>query len=214
VFVTLFASVLAQVPIPNTYPGHFWGSPEAPVILECYFDHVCSDSAASWPTIQQVQAHYGSAQLLLVVHITALPYHRNAFFTQQAGDIVYQAKGDPAFFQFMTAVFNNQPPLQTPQTMNMTGNQIIQVLATYASPFVDQNDFVQGMALGSPYEEEAIADWKWATSKGVSGTPTFAVNGVFVQADQTWTLSDWEQILDPLFQQPAGKGRGKQHKQS
>lgn len=42
--------------------------------------------------------------------------------------------------------------------------------------------------------------WKFACSKGVLGTPTFFVNGVFVNGDPSWTLADWRQVLDPLLQ--------------
>lgn len=35
---------------------------------------------------------------------------------------------------------------------------------------------------------------------GVSGTPTFMVNDVLVDADPSWTVNDWKKLIDPLLQ--------------
>ncbi len=34
---------------------------------------------------------------------------------------------------------------------------------------------------------------------GIYGTPQYTVNGVKVNADQTWSVNDWRQLLDPLL---------------
>lgn len=34
---------------------------------------------------------------------------------------------------------------------------------------------------------------------GVSGTPMFYVNGVFVDAPSSWGLEEWKKLLDPLL---------------
>lgn len=41
--------------------------------------------------------------------------------------------------------------------------------------------------------------WKYATTRGVSGTPTFFVNDINVPADSTWTLQEWTALIDPLL---------------
>ncbi|KAJ8312989.1 hypothetical protein KUTeg_010362 [Tegillarca granosa] len=37
------------------------------------------------------------------------------------------------------------------------------------------------------------------TNGGVSGTPTFMVNDVLVNAYSSWTVTDWKTLIDPLL---------------
>ena len=34
---------------------------------------------------------------------------------------------------------------------------------------------------------------------GVAGTPTFFVNGVFINASPSWSLADWKSVIDPIL---------------
>jgi hypothetical protein len=34
---------------------------------------------------------------------------------------------------------------------------------------------------------------------GIYGTPQFMINGASSSADETWTLSEWRKLLDPLL---------------
>ena len=34
---------------------------------------------------------------------------------------------------------------------------------------------------------------------GIASTPTFLLNDITVEADPSWTLSDWQQVIDPLI---------------
>jgi len=202
--VMMASGVLGQGgnPIPDKFPGHLMGNPMAPVMLECYYDHMCQDSAYSWPIVQQVQQMYGADQLLLNVHMFTLPYFRNSFWVQQGGDIITQNKGENVFFQYLDAIFQNQLPLTGTYTMNITSNDVINLLAdNYATQFIDKETFMAGMAFYTQYEDDIIVNWKFAASRGVFGTPTFAVNGVFApQVQYNWTVNDWQQFLEPLFQ--------------
>ena len=46
----------------------------------------------------------------------------------------------------------------------------------------------------------ARASWKYGASRGVTGTPTFLLNGVAVaDATPSWTLDDWTKVIDPLL---------------
>jgi len=39
----------------------------------------------------------------------------------------------------------------------------------------------------------------YARTGGVSGTPTFFINGVAIDADPQWSVSDWQSLIDPLL---------------
>ena len=47
--------------------------------------------------------------------------------------------------------------------------------------------------------EDTRVSWKTGCSRSVTGTPSFFVNGVPVQADASWTLDQWTALLDPLY---------------
>lgn len=34
---------------------------------------------------------------------------------------------------------------------------------------------------------------------GVAGTPTFFINGVFVDASPSWSVNDWESVINPIL---------------
>jgi len=129
----------------------------------------------------------------------------------QGGDVIVLAKGETVFFQYMQTMFDNLLELNTQNTMNITGNDVVNMLADLSSDYIDKDTFLQGMTINDQNEEDIITYWKWAATRGVSGTPTFAVNGVMTDADQTWTLSDWENLLNPLYQSPAKHHRRKHH---
>ena len=66
---------VAQEPIPRTYDGYRLGSTDAPLLLEAFYDLMCPDSAASWPTVQEVMTHYGPDKLQFILHRFPLPHH-------------------------------------------------------------------------------------------------------------------------------------------
>lgn len=101
--ILLGASVFTQVPIPSRYDGFVIGEPSAPVVLEVYFDLVCSgelykanllgklvyftyffaDCQEVWPIMKDVMKYYGPQKIKFIMHSFPLPYHRNAFLTHQ-----------------------------------------------------------------------------------------------------------------------------------
>lgn len=55
------------------------------------------------------------------------------------------------------------------------------------------------MAYGSDFDAAARINWKYATTRGVYGTPMFFVNGVYVTDDASWTLQQWQSVINPLL---------------
>jgi len=193
------APVLTQPPIPSKYSGHPRGSPDGQVLLEVFYDHLCPDSKASWPTMKQVLSYYGN-KLDFYVHTFPLPYHRNAFYSTQAGLVVESAKGEDAWFQWLDLIFEHQDEFGTAATANITGTEVINQLAKYAAALgVDASTFSSGMQYGSIYDANARVDWKYATTRAIYGTPIFLVNGVFATDDSSWTFTQWKQLIDSLL---------------
>lgn len=50
---------------------------------------------------------------------------------------------------------------------------------------------------------DARINWKYATTRGIYGTPIFYVNGVWATDDSTWSFTQWRSLLDPLVSKTA-----------
>jgi len=189
----------AQVPIPNRPDGWQIGGPlSAPIVLDAFFDVLCPDCAGAWPTVKQLVSFYG-AKLAVNVHTFPLPYHFLGFPAAQAARVCVNGGADPTavldfFFAQQSNFWNNALDNATyTQVQAQLGEMLVLNKLTTAAAFV------KGMA--DPYvNNDARISWKYGCSRTVSGTPTFFVNGVFLNADPTWTLADWRSVLDPLLQ--------------
>jgi len=201
--VLLLVSVVGQTPIPTRPDGYASGPANAPVVLEAFFDLLCPDSAASWPTIQQVMANY-NGQLYFIFHTFPLPYHTFSFIANQGMHVLAHATNNsiPSLFSYATFFFKNQGIWYNTPTMNMSTTEVITSMAAAVGSqgLLPPIAFITGIA-DTTINYETRVSWKYACSRGqVTGTPTFLVNGVFVNADPSWTLADWKMIIDPLIQ--------------
>jgi len=196
-------SVNAQTPIPPRYDGFAFGGPSsAPILLEGFFDVLCPDCAAGWPTINKVIAHYGN-QLNFIMHTFPLPYHTNAFFANQGVHVVSKATMNISTVHAYTALmFANQANFWNAITMNMTVNQVIAAMGSLveSSGIMKGQDWIAGVNDANLNMDTRIS-WKYGCSRGVTGTPTFIINGVYTSADDTWTEQDWYTLIDGLLQQ-------------
>jgi protein-disulfide isomerase len=200
----LSAVVHAQtVPIPNRPDGYLLPSrsnTSALVQLDLYGDFMCPDTAAAWPIVSQVAQSYSASQLALRLHVFPLPYHMSSFTSAQGGKVVAAAGKD--VFLWMEAVFAHQTAFGNNATMNSTwlqvANQFGVLASTTAGVEIPAAQFVSGL-MNEDLNEDARVSWKIGCSRGVSGTPTFFVNGVRSAADETWTVAQWQALINPLL---------------
>ena len=82
----------------------------------------------------------------------------------------------------------------------MTPTQVIDSLASFVadSGFTSKDNFLAGMNNGDIAFQTRVS-WKYACSRGIVGTPTFLVNGVAIDADDSWTLAQWKALIDPIL---------------
>ena len=180
-----------NVPVYGTYPGWGVGSGRTGISVEIYLDLLCSDSQANNPIWEELLATPwldGTVQDQVFWHYTnvPLPYHVHAF---QVGQVV-------PYLQYLCAVDANQCGALD-QYKDFCYEQLDTVLSWTD---VSQDDFIaqwsQMVAEELSIDEQTIlglydrdtdiyntnmnvrAMWKYATSKGVSGTPTAYINGV------------------------------------
>jgi hypothetical protein len=146
----------------------------------------------------------------ITVHTFPLPYHNNAFRAAQAGHFARHVDfhGSGFFFEWMSTIFRAQETFGNSAIANMTEPEVIRAMAKIAAapgpggagPWTTVEEFTAGMS-DSALNGATRASWKYGCSRGVSGTPTFMINGVLVtQAQADWTVADWRNVIDPLLE--------------
>lgn len=195
------AGALAQTPIPTSPGDNAFGigAFDAPIVIDGFFDLLCPDCADTWPTVKQVLQAYGTKQLRLNFHTFPLPYHTYAFYANQGMHIVNDyAPGNT--WKYVDMMFNQQSNFWNPINMDNTTNEIVTAMSSLveSSKILDAKTFSAGLQ-NDTLNYATRVSWKYGTSRGVTGTPTFLVNGVVTSADPSWTLADWQSLLNPIL---------------
>lgn len=203
------------------------GDRSSPNRMDFFIDPFCEESAlGAWPTVLNLSDHYEKTApglLEIRVHLFPLAYTFGSFQTSQAIVAVYKLSGlkDANFFKALSHIWRN-PPFgifgYQDTFANMSKPEMSQFLADDLLPLfpsVSRTDFLREMNTQHLHFEETDlkasywltkAAWKYATTKGVFGTPTYFLNDVFipeigqsVHSQLAWQPSEWwqKQVLDP-----------------
>jgi hypothetical protein len=191
----------AQGPIPSGGPdGFIQGSYGVPIVIDAFYDFLCPDSAEMNTNFAEVQEFYGD-QMQFVMHTFPLPYHRNAFLVAQGANVVKNISGTTNVFNYMNQMFKVQNQFSTSATANFTMNKVINMIgnaAVDAGVIDSKKQMVDGLAYGNQFDSDTRTSWKYGCSRSVIGTPTMLVNGVYVAAQATWGLTEWQAVLGGL----------------
>lgn len=172
--------------------------------------------------MKKVVPKYQPTDLRLVHHLFPLPYHHNAFSVAQAAMTVAHALHPSKFQVWMETMYNNQEMYvrfypsfyhgnsfysfyNTP-TASQSQIQVTQQLKSLAMktfPELTLEQWNSGMSGhgGTKMDVLTRTAWKYACSRGVTGTPIFFINGVPVSAQSDWSVQQWIELLDPLIQE-------------
>ncbi len=53
--------------------------------------------------------------------------------------------------------------------------------------------------LNPAYNMNARLNWKLGCQRGVTGTPTIFINGALTGIDESWTVSEWQALINGLL---------------
>lgn len=140
------------------------GPDDALVTVVVFSDLECPFCSRVVPTLERVLEHYGNDVRVVFRH-TPLPFHARAMPAAEATMEAYAQRGAPGFWQMHDLIFENQRDLDDAS------------LERYAQLVgLDLTRFRAAMA--SHTHEAAIrADMAIGQRVGVSGTPSFFING-------------------------------------
>jgi len=194
----LGAALCTQIPpIPSKPEGFVLGPKNATVVLDVFYDHLCSASRDSYPGLY---AYWKSNQswLQLRIHILPLPYHYFAFEVMQAGKYIELNYPDK-YIPFIEYIYANQGTyLSKAKSQVYADNLATLAKDTSAATGVSQDEIANALA---------NKDVKWATrvsrafavSSRISGTPQYIVNGVYApDASENSSQGDWANYFQLL----------------
>lgn len=187
------APAFAQdIPVPARYDGFVVGDAAAPISLEAHFDPLCPDCAAAWPTVKNVMAHYGPSALKFNLHVFPLPYHWASYWASESLHVVNKLRPN-ATFALVDAWFVHQSDYWNAAVIDKSFRSTISSIGSFVQQYTGVGD-VATHIMESDYDRVTRISWKFGCARGVSGTPTFFVNGVRVGADSSWTEQDWYNV--------------------
>src|SRR3989344_3708702 len=161
-----------------TEEGMTKGIENSPITIIEYSDYQCPYCARAEATINDVLDEYGS-KIYFVYKDFPLPFHNNA---QKAAEASRCALEQGKYWEYHDALFKNQQSLDTNS------------LKTYAKSLgLDEAKFSECLD-SNKYTEKVKQDMEEGQSKGVTGTPTFFVNGKMLVGAQPFDA--FKEIID------------------
>ena len=161
-------------PIPVDSKDPMWGSRTAPVTIVLFSDYECPYCSRVEASLEQAKTAYGPDKIRIIWKNSPLPFHKNAKPAAEAGQGVFDLKGNDAFWKFHKNAFANQKDL-TPANFEKWA----------ADAGVDMAKFKAGLA-SHKWAEKVDKDNAVGKTAGVSGTPASFINGVSVSGAQPY----------------------------
>ena len=201
------AAARGQAPIPPSLDSIGWevGMRGSPMRIEIFGDFQCPDTKAAWTGWLKTFRQKYAANISIVFHPFPLPYHKNGFDAAQAAVVMTnRSLGGTTFVEASAALFAAQDSFQTDATIDKSQRQLFtEILAPVAASVgLPTKNFLQHMTNEDPANEQVRGAWKFGAQLGVSGTPSFAANGVVSDELATWTLAQWEAWAFPSKRVP------------
>jgi protein-disulfide isomerase len=163
----------SESPVPISSKNPMWGKRDAPVTIVEYSDFQCPYCSRVEPTLDQVRQAYGPEKVRIVWRNNPLPFHQNAKPAAEAAAGVFALAGSDGFWKFHDTAFKNQGALGDDSYAKWATDAGVKDLASYKA----------GLA-GHKWADAVDKDLNDGKAAGVQGTPSFFVNGVFINGAQ------------------------------
>lgn len=153
------------------------GNPDAAVTLVEYSDFQCPACASFQPVVAEILSKYGDKLKFEYKHFP-LPIHPHALAAAVAAEAAGQ---QDKFFEFHDLLFTNQ------KTWAAAGNPSTFFIQYAEELDLDLDTFKRHMN-STVLRDKARADFKDGQELGVSGTPSFYLNGEFLDPNEFKTI--------------------------
>ena len=156
---------------PGEFKGNFKGNMDAKIVMIEYSDFQCPYCGAAYPTVKQVVEKYGDKIKFQYRHFP-LPSHG---FAQKAAEASECAADQGKFWELHDKMFDNQQRLDTGSLKNYA--RTVGLNSTAFDNCVDSGVMSSRVSFDKSDGQTA----------GVSGTPTFFINGKKLVGSQPYS---------------------------
>jgi protein-disulfide isomerase len=179
-------------PIPVSSKDPMWGKRDAPVTIAIWSDFQCPYCSRVEPTLQQIKDTYGPDKVRMVWKNNPLSFHQNAKPAAEAAQGAFALGGNDAFWKWHDTAFKNQQSLGTDSYLKWAQDAGVKDTAAYKAG-LDSHKWADKV-------EKDLNDGKAA---GVTGTPAFFVNGVFING--ALPFDNYKKTIDQELQKAQAK---------
>jgi len=161
--------------VPPPDPDSPWkGAANAKVVIQMWSDYQCPFCKRVEPTVKQIEDEF-KGKVKIVWRDLPLPFHQDAPLAAQAAREAYIQKGNAGYWKFHEKAFE---AAGTPDGIKRPGlEKIAQEIG------LDMDKFKQALDSGKN-KARSDKDAEIANKAGVSGTPSFVINGYYVSGAQ------------------------------
>jgi protein-disulfide isomerase len=163
----------SESPVPVSSKDPLWGHRDAPVTIVVFSDFQCPYCSKVEPTLSQVRETYGPDKIRMVWKNNPLPMHPNAKPAAEAAQGVFALAGSDGFWKWHDTAFKNQGSLNADSFTKWAQDAGVKDAAAYKA----------GLE-GHKWADKVEKDLNDGKSAGVQGTPSFFVNGIFINGAQ------------------------------
>jgi protein-disulfide isomerase len=160
-------------PVPVSAADPQWGRRDALVTIVEFADFQCPFCTRASVTLNQLRETYGPDKLRIVWKNTPLPFHPNARPSAVAAMLLFERFGNDAFWMAHDAFFADQRRL----------DELPEEVAGRAGLPPGE---LQATSARRNAEAKVDADIALGKEAGVTGTPAFFLNGVFLSGAQPY----------------------------
>lgn len=165
-----------DVPPPEA-DNAYKGGKDAKVVIQLWSDFQCPFCKRVEPTVTEIEKEYGN-KVKIVWRDLPLPFHQEAPGAAQAAREAYAQKGNAGFWKFHEKLFEAAGSPDGLKRPNL--DKIAQEVGLDMAKFKDAMD-------SGKHKARVEKDAEVANKAGVSGTPSFVINGYYISGAQPLT---------------------------
>ena len=199
----LFSAILSlscAIQTPNQHLGYnMAGNRTMDIFIDVFYDNLCSDCVENSPVLAQlVTQAFLKGRVGVAINIFPLPYHHNSFFAAWAGETIKHTNPEQ-FIPYMYYIFSHYDDFIS-KAVGLTEPEVQHRYASYVETATGINpQVILNGYQNRDLDLSARLAWKYACSRGVTGTPTFIVNDVIVPEASGFDLKQWNAYLYNLL---------------
>lgn len=201
------SNAFSNIPaVPGRQSGYSYGTGKTNIEIEAVYDLTCSDCKAYDPKFQAflksdwLDSTVGD-QIKVTYTFFPLPYHHGCWFVHKL--LPYfedqcRTEGQTCnyieYINFSLANQNDVLNARASLQEDMVNNWTKKVADQFK---LKQQDLIDAVH-SSENEDRLRTMWKYAASKGATGTPTYFVNSIML-LDPPYQTADWLKLLNDVY---------------